>query len=89
VLRDQALVRVAQETVSTRPTATPIPGRYEGVAVTVEVPVLNGGLFAARHTAAELSAREADQELRDVQEGGRATFGWRGQMPTPPFSAST
>jgi outer membrane protein len=52
-----------------QPTATPIPGRYEGVAVTVEVPVLNGGLFAARHTAAELSAREADQELRDFQEG--------------------
>jgi outer membrane protein len=52
-----------------QPTATPIPGRYEGVAVTVEVPVLNGGLFAARHTAAELRAREADQELRDVQEG--------------------
>jgi outer membrane protein len=48
---------------------TPIPGRYEGAAVTIEVPVLNGGLFAARHTAAELRAREADQELRDVQEG--------------------
>ena len=35
----------------------------------VEVPVLNGGLFAARHTAADLRAREADQQLRDVQEG--------------------
>jgi outer membrane protein len=52
-----------------QPTATPIPGRYEGVAVTLEVPVLNGGLFAARHSAAELRAKEADQELRDLQEG--------------------
>jgi outer membrane protein len=50
-------------------TTAPIPNRYEGAAVTIEVPVLNGGLFAARHTAAELRAREADQELRDVQEG--------------------
>jgi outer membrane protein len=50
-------------------TAAPVPGRYEGAAVIVEVPVLNGGLFAARHTAADLRAREADQQLRDVQEG--------------------
>jgi outer membrane protein len=50
-------------------TTNPIPGRYEGAAVTLEIPVLNGGLFAARHTAAELRARDADQELRDVQEG--------------------
>jgi len=48
---------------------TPIPGRYEGAAVNVDVPVLNGGLFAARHAAAELRARETDQELRDYQEG--------------------
>jgi len=48
---------------------TPIPGRYEGAAVNVDVPVLNGGLFAARHAAAVLRAREADQELRDYQEG--------------------
>jgi outer membrane protein len=50
-------------------TAAPIPSKYEGAAVMVEVPVLNGGLFAARHTAAELRAREADQQLRDAQEG--------------------
>jgi outer membrane protein len=50
-------------------TTNPIPGRYEGAAVTLEIPVLNGGLFAARHTAAELRARDADQELRDFQGG--------------------
>jgi outer membrane protein len=49
--------------------STPIPATYEGVAVNVSIPVLNGGLFAARHSAAVLRAMEADQRLRDAEAG--------------------
>jgi outer membrane protein len=48
--------------------STPIPDKYEGVAVNVSVPVLNGGLYAARHNAALFRAMEADQRLRDAEE---------------------
>jgi outer membrane protein len=48
---------------------TPLPDKYEGVAVNVDVPVFNGGLFGARHAAAEYRASVADEALRDYQDG--------------------
>jgi len=44
------------------------PGEYEGVAVNVEIPILNGGLFKARRQEAHFRALEADQRLRDEAE---------------------
>jgi outer membrane protein len=41
------------------------PPEYEGVAVNVEIPILNGGLFKARREEAHYRAMEADQRLRD------------------------
>lgn len=49
-------------------TSTPIPSLYGAAAVNVEIPVLNGRLFAARHEAALYRAVEADQNLRNEQE---------------------
>lgn len=48
--------------------ATLTPTSYGGAAVNVNIPVFNGGLFAARSAAAEYRATEADQKLRDYQE---------------------
>jgi outer membrane protein len=48
---------------------TVLPDKYEGAAVNVDVPVLNGGLFGARHAAAEYRTLEADNTLRDYEEG--------------------
>jgi outer membrane protein len=48
--------------------ATGTPDRYAGAAFNVDVPVMNGGLFSARHAAAEYRAMEAEQHLRDQQE---------------------
>jgi outer membrane protein len=45
-----------------------IPGEYEGVAVNVQIPILNGGLFKARREEAHSRAMEADQLLRDEAE---------------------
>jgi outer membrane protein len=45
-----------------------IPGEYEGVAVNVEIPILNGGLFKARRQEAHSRALEADQRLRNEAE---------------------
>jgi outer membrane protein len=44
-----------------------IPAAYEGVAVNVDIPILNGHLFAARREAARYRAAAADQRLRDQQ----------------------
>jgi len=44
-----------------------IPAAYEGVAVNVDIPILNGHLFAARREAARYRASAADQRLRDEQ----------------------
>ena len=44
------------------------PPEYEGVAVNVEIPILNGGLFKARRQEAHFRALEADQRLRDEAE---------------------
>jgi outer membrane protein len=41
------------------------PPEYEGVAVNIEIPVFNGGLFKARREEAHYRAMEADQRLRD------------------------
>jgi outer membrane protein len=45
-----------------------IPAEYEGVAVNVQIPVLNGGLFKARREEAHYHVMEADQHLRDEQQ---------------------
>jgi len=45
-----------------------IPAEYEGVAVNVQIPILNGGLFKARHEEAHFRALEADQRLRNEAE---------------------
>jgi outer membrane protein len=44
------------------------PPEYEGVAVNVEIPIFNGGLFKARRQEAHYHALEADQRLRDEAE---------------------
>ena len=49
-------------------TAAPTPPEYESAAVNVEIPIFNGGLFAARREAARLKARAADQRVRDLEE---------------------
>jgi len=45
-----------------------IPGEYEGVAVNLEIPIFNGGLFKARREEAYAHALEADQRLRNEAE---------------------
>ena len=47
------------------------PHEYEGVAVNVEIPILNGGLFKARRQEAHYRALEADQRLRERGGGDR------------------
>jgi outer membrane protein len=47
--------------------ATQIPAEYEGAAVNVNIPILNGHLFAARREAARYRATADDQRLRDAQ----------------------
>lgn len=42
-----------------------IPQEYEGGAINVEIPILNGGLFKARREEAHYHALEADQRLRN------------------------
>ena len=46
-----------------------IPPEYEGVAVNLQIPIFNGGLFKARRQEAHFRTLEADQHLRDEQEG--------------------
>ena len=45
-----------------------IPNEYEGVAVNVQIPILNGGLFKARRQEAHFRTLEADQRLRNEAE---------------------
>jgi outer membrane protein len=49
-------------------TAVPVSSEYESAAVNVEIPIFNGGLFAARREAARLKAQAADQKVRDLEE---------------------
>jgi outer membrane protein len=44
-----------------------IDDRYAAIGVNVNVPVLNGGLFAARHAEATLRAQSVNQRLRDLE----------------------
>ncbi|MGH9469421.1 MAG: TolC family protein [Terriglobia bacterium] len=49
-------------------TSTRVPDHYEAAAVNVEIPVFNGRLFAARREAALMRERQANENLRDMQE---------------------
>jgi len=49
-------------------TSVPTPPEYESAAVNVEIPIFNGGLFAARREAARFKAQAADQRVRDLEE---------------------
>lgn len=49
-------------------TRPPTPDHYEAAAINVEIPVFNGHLFAAEREAALMRARQADQNLRDIEE---------------------
>ena len=49
-------------------TTAPTPNEYEGAAVNVEVPIFNGGLFAARRETARLKAQAAGQRVRNLEE---------------------
>ncbi len=44
-----------------------VPGRYGGVGVNLNIPVFNGGLFKARRSEAELRARAAGQNVKDLE----------------------
>jgi outer membrane protein len=44
------------------------PEAYEGVALSVEVPIFNGHLFSAREQAARYESQAASQRLRDLQQ---------------------
>jgi outer membrane protein len=50
-------------------TTQTVPPEYESAAVNVEIPIFNGGLFAARREAARFKAQAADQRVRDLEEG--------------------
>lgn len=45
-----------------------VPAEYEGVALNIQVPILNGGLFRARREEARYRSLEAEQKLRDEEE---------------------
>lgn len=49
-------------------TSVPVPDEYEGVGINVQIPIFNGGLFAARREAARLKAQAADQQVRNLEE---------------------
>lgn len=44
-----------------------IPGRYGAIGMNVSIPILNGGLFKARQTEAELKAKAATENVNDLQ----------------------
>lgn len=44
------------------------PHGYEGVAVNMQIPILNGHLFAARRQAAQYEAEASNQRLRNLQQ---------------------
>jgi len=45
---------------------TQVPGRYGAIGLNVSIPILNGRLFRARRTEAELRAKAAGQNVNDV-----------------------
>lgn len=44
----------------------PLHGPYSGAGVNVSIPILNGGLFSARRSQAELKARAAGRDVQDL-----------------------
>ncbi len=44
-----------------------VPGRYGAIGLNVTIPIFNGGLFKARQTQAELTAKAARSDLTDMQ----------------------
>jgi outer membrane protein len=44
-----------------------IPGRYGAVGLNVTIPIFNGGLFRARQTEAELTAKATASELSNIE----------------------
>lgn len=44
-----------------------VPGRYGGIGLNVNVPILNGRLFRARQTEAELRAQAVQENVRDLE----------------------
>jgi len=49
-------------------TTAPVANEYESAAINVQIPIFNGGLFAARREAAHLRAQAADQRVRNLEE---------------------
>ena len=49
-------------------TTVPSPSEYAGAAINLEIPIFNGGLFAARREAARYRAQASDQRVRDLEE---------------------
>jgi outer membrane protein TolC len=49
-------------------TSRTTPPEYEAVAINVQIPIFNGGLFKARREEAHYRAMEADQRLRNEAE---------------------
>ncbi|HVW84307.1 MAG TPA: TolC family protein, partial [Bryobacteraceae bacterium] len=45
----------------------PIPGRYGAIGANISIPILNGGLFKARRTEAELRLASAQKNVEDLQ----------------------
>ena len=45
-----------------------IPGRYGAVGVNVNLPVFNGGLYAARRAEADLRARSIERNVKDLED---------------------
>jgi outer membrane protein len=46
----------------------PLADHYEAAGINVNVPIFNGFLFSARHQEANLRARAADQQTRDLAD---------------------
>ncbi len=44
-----------------------IPGRYGAIGLNVSIPIFNGGLFKARQTEAELTAKATNSDLNNVR----------------------
>ena len=43
-----------------------VPGRFGAIGLNLNIPILNGGLFKARQTEAELKARAANENVNDL-----------------------
>ncbi len=43
-----------------------VPGRYGAIGMNISIPILNGGLYRARQTEAELKAKAATENINDL-----------------------